>query len=111
VHPVRGIPPQRQPRVPPARDEGRRERIGPAAADGADLAEPVAEAPGLQVESGPSILPVLTASNRIFADGGQYEIRDPARRSAVWRIADRELSKSGVIACGALVNFGLLDGS
>ena len=73
--------------------------------------EPVAEAPGLQVESGPSILPVLTASNRIFADGGQYEIRDPARRSAVWRIADRELSKSGVIACGALVNFGQLDGS
>ncbi|MEO9326667.1 hypothetical protein [Gordonia aurantiaca] len=73
--------------------------------------DPVTEAAGLQVESGPSVLPLLTASNRIFAGRGEYEVRDPARRTARWRIADRELSKSGAIACGSLVNFGLLDGS
>ncbi len=64
------------------------------------------------MESGPSTLALLTASNRIFADRGEYEVRDPARQGALWRISDRELSKSGgAIACGSLVNFGRLDGS
>lgn len=73
--------------------------------------DPVDDSEGLQVESGPSTLPLLTASNRIFADRGEYEVRDPARQGALWRISDRELSKSGAIACGSLVNFGRLDGS
>ncbi len=46
----------------------------------------VAEAPGLQVESGPSILPVLTASDRIFADGGHA---DPRPGPALGGLADR----------------------
>ncbi|MYR06973.1 hypothetical protein GTV32_11960 [Gordonia sp. SID5947] len=90
------------------------ERVETYAVTGGNVATPpVSVSESLRVLGGPSSLPVLTGTGdgQVQATQGRYEIRDPARKDALWQITDPELSKANTKPCGTEVALALKDRS